>query len=294
MKQFGITGLIIISIIGCGDRPDVSNSRSFIGVHGLLSPKLKNQELFLSRAVNLDQYDEYSPDTISTLLSGASVTVEYNDQEIIFAEISPGYYVDTASALQLIPGETYTLNVKSAENERVTAATTVPGIPELLPNSLIDTMRVIFEIDTASCATGCILNLNAPVLTLAWKASTFAGSYFFKIGKDSARFFDTENGFRILPKFTLLNSIWNTKNTNLKLFETGDLYSNDYEWHPYFTDRENVLEMDVEIQISSFDFGLTDWVSQEGSNVKGGYGFFGSMSFYHRPLFVIQTTKYVN
>lgn len=289
--------LLIALINSCTDQPDVSGSLSFIGVHGVLTPKLKNQELYLSRAVNLDQFDEYAPDTIATQLSGAYVTIEYNDQTVVFTEISPGYYVDTAGVLQVIPGQTYTLDVHSAANERLTAVTTVPGVPTLLPNSLIDTLRVNIEIDTVSCGPGCTFQNTIiskhPVL-FEWTGSQSAGSYLFRMGKDTAYIIDHEYGDETWTDFRILTSRSYILSPAITLFETGEPYAENYTWSVYPVQGDNVVEMDIEIQISSFDKSFTDWVFKVGSNISGGYGFFGSMSYYKRPLYVIQTSNVVN
>ncbi|MBL7961369.1 DUF4249 family protein [bacterium] len=292
-----IIALLFAFINSCTDQPDVSGSFSFIGVHGVLTPKLKNQELYLSRAVNLDQFDEYAPDTISTKLSGANVTIEYNDQTVIFTEISPGYYVDTAGVLQVIPGQTYTLEVHSAANERLTAVTTVPGVPELLLNSLIDTLRVNIDIDTLSCGTGCTMintSINRLPLLFEWTRTQSAGSFFFQMRKDTANIFDHKYGNVTWTNFGILASRSYILDPAITLFESGEFYTDDYTWWGYPVNGDNVVEMDIEIQIKSFDKSLTDWVLKVGSNISGGYGFFGSMSYYKRPLYVIQTSKIVN
>ena len=289
--------LLIALINSCTDQPDVSGSLSFIGVHGVLTPVLKNQELYLSRAVNLDQFDEYAPDTIATQLSGAYVTIEYNDQTVVFTEISPGYYVDTAGVLQVIPGQTYTLNVHSTANERLTAVTTVPGVPVLLPNSLIDTLRVNIEIDTVSCGPGCttqITSIRKQHVLFEWSRVQSAGSYLFQMGKDTAYIIDHNSGNDIRTNFILLTSRSYILNPSITLFEVGDFYTKNYTWWGYGVNSDNVVEMDIEIQINSFDKSLTDWIFKVGSNISGGYGFFGSMSYYKRPLYVIQTSKVVN
>jgi hypothetical protein len=197
----------------------------------------------------------------------------------------------------VIPGQTYTLDVHSATKERLMAVTTVPGVPELQPNSLIDTLRVNIEIDTASCGPGCTMqntSISKQPLLFEWAGSQSAGSFSFKIGKDTAYINDHNYGVYTRTNFNLLTSRSYVLNQRITLFEIEDFYTKDYTWWGYSVNGDNVVEMDIEIQINSFDNALTDWVFKVGSNISGGYGFFGSMSYYKRPLYVIQTSEVVN
>ncbi len=301
MRYFTIL-FVFFMTTGCSDFPTAGNSPSFVGVHAVLNPQLEKQEVYVSRAFNLDAFEEYSPDTLKGHESGAVVTVSFDTQSVRFIELTPGYYQDTAGVLKVISGRTYSLNVVTANGEKISATTIVPFTPTLTAPVSIDTFHVDIAIDTTyhfiyDSSYWVEVNmrfLNAPLL-FQWNTPSSGVVFYFRIGSDTMYVLDHQNGDVTYYDFSLIVSQGFLYKPELLVFDQPNArYGDNWSWTGFLPDESNIIEGSTYIQIQSFDFSVTnDSRRKIISNINGGFGFFGSMNNYRKPVYFIITPRVV-
>ncbi len=177
---------MIFSISGCADFPDAGNSGSFTGIYCILNPASVHQDVFVVRAVNVEPFDDFLPDTLQLKVSGADVRIQSDSQTVYLTEINEGHYRDTAGTLIIQSGKKYRIEVNTPYGDHVSAETTVPNPPRLLLPNPLDTFRINIHIDTMYYPrwdSGSYLSVNnwpamAPV-NFAWSKDQTMKSFFF-------------------------------------------------------------------------------------------------------------------
>jgi hypothetical protein len=261
---------------GCSDFPTADNSASFVGVHAVLNPNLARQEVYVSRAFNLDAYEEYIPDTLKVHESGAIVIVRKDTQSVRFTEVAPGYYQDTAGVLKVVPGKTYELEVTTAQDEKITGSTIVPSNVVLINPTTMDTLSIDIGRDSAK---GGIQFMNDPLL-FEWDNTSQEEVFYFNIGGND---------------FTWLTRQSFVEEPRVVLFENPNWpYDGNWFWNGPIPGGDMTIEENMFIQIYSFDFSITnDSKKRITSNLKGGFGYFSSMNISRKAIYIRLVGIYV-
>lgn len=296
MKNISILFVFLI-MAGCSDFPTANNSASFVGVHAVLNPALSRQVVYVSRAFNLDVYEEYVPDTLKIRESGAIVIIHNDSQLVRFTETVPGYYQDTAGVLKVIPGKTYSIDIVTSQGEKISASTTVPLNPTLTAPAQMDTLRVDIAIDSMYENTIYVNMkfLNAPLL-FQWSNPSSIQMFYFRVGSDTTYIFDHKNGYSTNYNYSLILSQGYLYQPKLQVFgRPNTYYSDSWVWAGFLRNEENIIEGASFIQIYSFDFSVTnDSRRKIMSNINGGFGYFSSMNIFRKPIYFVVTTHIVS
>lgn len=269
-----ITSIPFLLALACSERPTGGNSAEFYGVFCVLDPRLNNQVVTVSRIFNTDVYDEYSEDVQKTEVSGAIVTIRTETDTFLLRELAPGFY-ESDSNLKITSSKAYFLDV-SKGGVRLSATTVVPPIPSLLPGFEPDTLRIRYVVDTTYVSGGYYVEYRivGDPTPFRWEGGDGL-SYFFELGDTvtddaSDRFMHTilQSKLRLTPSIEILD----------------DRNTGEWMWVNQNFSHDTIS---TKVNVSAFDRCYTNVKFGLGSNIKNGFGFFGSMSLYQRPITIL-------
>lgn len=119
--------LFVSLLMGCSLNPAADRDLNEIMVLAILSPDFTRQSVLLVEGTNLALIPEEPTDRVDNPVQNARVVVRSANQEVVFDEVSPGLYQDVQTSLDVIPGQTYFLEISDARGRQVTGRTTVPA-----------------------------------------------------------------------------------------------------------------------------------------------------------------------
>ncbi len=284
MKKY-IYNVLLLLLVSCSDIPNNKGDLSLVGVYGVMSPLVSKQEVHLVRAFNADLDENFNVDSLNVRESGAEVIIQSDTQNVRLIEIKPGIYQDTLKMIQIKPGRTYRLTVKTLSGETIEAETVAPDTSALLAPAEFDTLRVTIHLDTAENE----LRINENPLNIRWSKANNAGSYFCSMRGDSVSVFSHNNGVRLLSVVTLFQ---NKKLLGRPEFQLFDIYNDsegeEWVWTSGFAKESDILEYPLFFQINSYSMKVTDDRRRVIlSNIKNGFGYFGAMIVSRKPVYVI-------
>lgn len=277
--------MLVLVHSGCSER--LVQGDSYVGLYAVLDPDRSHQEVYLARAINIDRIDEYVADTLHTKVSDAEVVIEWDGGKVILTETGPSHYVDTAGFLKVIPGNTYSIRVHTPEGESIEASTTVPPLLQVDPTSFRDTL-IIYLSEVKTWVTNCnCYFVDHRIENEPWQikwSDTISGGGCYKVdvGDDSA-IVAYENVTYGPSQKTYLRSEYLLEKEVVFFSENGAFGGKTWQ----FEGPREFNYTDLEIQIRAFDDGFRMWQFQLGSNVKHGFGNFGSVSTVRHPVHVV-------
>lgn len=122
--------LFLLLTLSCSQNPVIEANVNKIVVLSILNPTYTRQTIVLvegTNIVNIENIDWQEIEKVERPVQQANVFVRSATQNVRFSEISPGLYQDAETKLQVVPGETYFLEVEDSQGRQLRASTTVPG-----------------------------------------------------------------------------------------------------------------------------------------------------------------------
>ncbi|RMF64930.1 MAG: DUF4249 family protein, partial [Calditrichaeota bacterium] len=157
---------LALLLAGCSQNPVVDEGLNEIMVLAILSPDFTRQSVLLVEGTDLASIPEKPTDRIDNPVQHARVLLRGANQEVVFDEVSPGLYQDVQTPLEVVPGQTYSLEISDDHGLHITGRTTVPARFHILapePGLTVhDGERVPFAWEPSAGALFYDINLVLP------------------------------------------------------------------------------------------------------------------------------------